>query len=282
MRPTTDSAALASTAQREVDAHPFWYHTLDLAPGVTTPGWFDLRGVVDKMPWPDVRGKRCLDVGTSDGFFAFELERRGAAEVVAIDIEDHDQWDWPPDARPEVAGVENRTAGFRGHKKGDGFRLAARILDSKVEWRPLSVYDLDPAVIGTFDVITCGTLLLHLRDPIRALEAVRSVCSGYFLSSEQLELWLSILHRWRPIFRFNGSGEACQWWLANESGHWQMLYAAGFEIAQASKTYVVEFNKHPKPPRTPSNLLRQATVWKITGSSRPGIFHRALLVRPRV
>ena len=77
--------------------------------------------------------------------------------------------------------------------------LAARILDSKVEWRPLSVYDLDPAVIGTFDVITCGTLLLHLRDPIRALEAVRSVCSGYFLSSEQLELWLSILHRWRPI-----------------------------------------------------------------------------------
>ena len=38
------------------------------------------------MPWPDVRGKRCLDVGTYDGFLAFELERRGAASVVATDI----------------------------------------------------------------------------------------------------------------------------------------------------------------------------------------------------
>lgn len=61
-----------------------------------TPGWFDLRPIVDRMPWPDVRGKRCLDVGTWDGFLAFELERRGAAEVVATDIESHEDWDWPP------------------------------------------------------------------------------------------------------------------------------------------------------------------------------------------
>jgi hypothetical protein len=111
---------------------------------------------------------------------------------------------------------------------------------------------------------------------------VRSVCAGYFLSSEQIELWLSILHRWRPIFRFNGSGEACQWWLANESGHYQMLYAAGFEIVKPSRPYVVEFNVHPKPPSTPSNIVRRAAVWAITGTRSPGIFHRALLGRPRV
>src|SRR5439155_4349574 len=74
---------------------PLWYHTLELGDGTVTPGWMDLRPIVERLPWPDVRGKRCLDVGTYDGFLAFELERRGAAAVVATDISDHSQWDWP-------------------------------------------------------------------------------------------------------------------------------------------------------------------------------------------
>ena len=40
-------------------------------------------------------GKRCLDVGTYDGFWAFEIEQRGAKEVVAVDVLDPRRWDWP-------------------------------------------------------------------------------------------------------------------------------------------------------------------------------------------
>ena len=50
----------------------------------------------------------------------------------------------------------------------------------------VSVYELDPGSIGTFDVVVCGSLLLHLRDPLRALEAIRAVCDGYFLSTNQM------------------------------------------------------------------------------------------------
>src|SRR5207244_9825176 len=78
---------------REVADVPYWYHSIELGPGVVTPGVFDLRPIVERLPWPDLAGKRCLDVGTSDGFFAFELERRGAGEVVAVDIGRHEQWD---------------------------------------------------------------------------------------------------------------------------------------------------------------------------------------------
>src|SRR3954452_17877066 len=116
-----------------------WYHTIDL-PGGPTPGWMDLRPVVDALPWPDVRGKRCLDVGTYDGFFAFELERRGAAEVVATDISDHDQWDWPRAARERGAEYLAAVAG----EKGRGFEVAHSALASRVEKREVSVYDLDP------------------------------------------------------------------------------------------------------------------------------------------
>mgnify|MGYP003639241005 CR=1 FL=1 len=252
-RETATAEELSPTEmQRIVDEHEFWYHTMDLAPGVTTPGWFDLRGVISKMPWPNVKGKRCLDIGT---------------------------WDWPPDYRDAEL---QRDIGFSGPPKGAGFRLAKELTGSEVDWRPISIYDLDPVELGTFDVVVCGSLLLHLRDPIRALEAVRSVTSGVFLSSEQIELWLSVLNRGKPRFTLNGSGKDCQWWNFNAAGHRRMLYAAGFAIERTSKPYIVEFNVHPDPPPTPRNLVDRAGQWALTRAERPGILHRAILARPRV
>lgn len=275
MKTTTEPAA----AWARVAEHPFWYHTMDIAPGVTTPGWFDLRPVVDDMPWPNVRGKRCLDIGTFDGYLAFELERRGAAEVVAVDVEDHLQWDWPPDYRD--AGL-SRDAAFTGAPKGAGFRLAAELMGSKADWRPVSVYDLDPAELGTFDVVVCGSLLLHLRDPLRALEAVRRVTRGVFLSSEQIELWMTLLARGRPLYTLNGSGRDCQWFNFNAAGHRRLLHAAGFAVERVSRPYTVRFNRYPLGAPTVRTRLRNVAVRAVTGSPERGVLHRALLGRPRV
>lgn len=273
------SSMTPAEMQRAVDDHPFWYHTLDVAPGVTTKGWFDLRPVVDQMPWPDVRGKRCLDIGTFDGYLAFELERRGASEVVAVDVEDHLLWDWPPDYRSADLA---RDPGFSGPPKGAGFRLAAELMESKVDWRPISIYELDPAELGTFDVVVCGSLMLHLRDPLRALEAVRSVTSGVLLSSEQIELWMTVAARQRPLLTLNGSGGECQWFNFNAAGHDRLLYAAGFAIEQTSRPYTVRFNHHPKPGHRPRQQLRRLGVRALTGSWEQGVLHRAALARPRV
>lgn len=276
---------LAGDARESIRAHPFWYHTIDVAPGVTTPGWFDLRPALDRIPLPDVRGKRCLDIGTFDGFFAFELERRGAAEVVATDIEDHALWDWPPDARPEVPGAEKaRHVAMQGPPKGAGFRLVAELIGSGVEWRSANIYDLDPDDLGTFDVVVCGSLLRHLRDPVQALEAARRVTkpNGALVSSEEIELWTSVLGRGRPLFKLDGSGQYCQWWLPNAAGHRRVLYAAGLEVIDASPFYVVRFNEHPRPARTPANLVRRAATRVLTGTWAEGLLHRALVARPRL
>jgi tRNA (mo5U34)-methyltransferase len=277
---TSVRAPDAAHLERAVAEHEFWYHTIDVADGVTTPGWFDLRHAVDRLPWPDVRGKRCLDIGTFDGFFAFELERRGAAEVLAVDIEDHRLWDWPADARPGVADVD-RDVAFRGPPKGAGFRLLAEAMDSSVEWRPISIYDLDPAVVGRFDVVVCGSLLLHLRDPVRALESVRSVCDGWLLSSEQIELSTTLLTRRRPLFRLDGSGKNCQWWLANAAGHERLLWSGGFAVEARSRPFIARFNAHPPPARSLRGTLRQAQTYVLTGDRSAGVLHRALLARPR-
>lgn len=276
----SDPVLTAAEMRRAVDDHPFWYHTIDVAPGVTTKGWFDLRSVVDLMPWPDVRGKRCLDIGTFDGFLAFELERRGAAEVVAVDVEDHLLWDWPPDYRSaELA----RDPGFSGPPKGAGFRLVAELTGSSVDWRPISIYDLSPDELGTFDVVVLGSLLLHLRDPLRALEAVRSVTSGVLLSSDQIEASLTLLGRDKPLLTLNGSGGDCQWFNFNAAGHERLLYAAGFEVERRSRPYMVGFNHHPKHQPTLRNRVRQLAARRLTGSwDHQGVLHQALLARPRV
>jgi tRNA (mo5U34)-methyltransferase len=70
---------------------------------VVTPGWIDTRAVAGRIPLPfSLAGQRCLDVGTFDGFWAFEMERRGAAEVIAIDILDPAKFDWPAHVQQAV------------------------------------------------------------------------------------------------------------------------------------------------------------------------------------
>src|SRR5205807_1718583 len=107
------SAPVTDDLRRRV-AELDWYHTIELAPGVETPGWFDLRDVIAEVPLPtSLAGARVLDVGTFDGFWAFEMERRGAAEVVAIDVLDPAGWDWP-------AGSDDAVVREIGKRKAQG------------------------------------------------------------------------------------------------------------------------------------------------------------------
>jgi tRNA (mo5U34)-methyltransferase len=269
---STDGVAALRDA---VDAHRLWYHVLDLAPGVVTPGWFDLRPVVNSMPWPDVHGKRCLDVGTYDGFLAFELERRGAAEVVATDISDPSGWDLPVSRRRDVEAV---IASMAGEKTGQGFDIARQALGSSVERVEISIYDLSPDALGSFDIVVCGSLLLHLRDPLRGLEAIRSVCTQRFLSSETIRPGLGVLHRRRAVAELRG-GEDGQWWIPNGAGHRRMLRAAGFAIEDASRPYAIPFGPGHPASASPANLLRRnALTTLMTG--RTGVPHQALLAKP--
>src|SRR5689334_7703009 len=57
-----------------------WYHTIELAPGVKTQrAIYDHATIVHGVGMPEsLAGKSALDIGTADGYWAFEMERRGA------------------------------------------------------------------------------------------------------------------------------------------------------------------------------------------------------------
>lgn len=146
---TEKEAAFAAQRRRNWGkelAEKRWYHSVELGDGSVTDGLISierLRQRVACMPIAeDLRGKRVLDIGAWDGWFSFEMERRGA-EVVAVDCIE----------------VEN-------------FLVAHESRGSKVEYRILDVMEMTPRELGHFDIVLFLGVLYHLKHPMLALEKV--------------------------------------------------------------------------------------------------------------
>src|SRR5580698_3473883 len=71
-----------------------------------------IRGTTPSIP-DSLAGMRCLDVGTMDGFWALTMEKRGAAEVVALDLEDPNKLDWPTRYGVGMSRTMDETKGTR-------------------------------------------------------------------------------------------------------------------------------------------------------------------------
>jgi tRNA (mo5U34)-methyltransferase len=193
-----------------------WWHVIDLPGGESTPGGWDLRQTTDELPWPDVTGKRCLDVGTADGFWAFELERRGAAEVVATDV-------------PAVFQSKAR----------ERFELARELRGSSVGYEARSVFDLE----GEYDVVVMGFVLQMVTDPIGALEALRRVCRGHLLLLDTVSAPLSLLGS--PLARLDARRDGREWFVFNCAGLRKAVEIAGWTVE--AQTGVLRDRPGPLP-----------------------------------
>ena len=269
MATQTGPVKLEEALQRE------WYHTLELAPGVVTPGWFDTRGVLPQVPFPaSLAGLRCLDVATFDGFWAFEMERRGAAEVVAIDLLDASEADWPVGSDPAViAAISERK------RSGEGFEIAHELLGSAVRRIEMSVYDLDPGVVGQFDFVYVGSLLIHLRDPVRALERVRSVCRGRLLVVDNIDLLFTMLHPRRPVASLDGVGRPW-WWKMNLAGLVRAVEVGGFRVVDAPRRIWMPPGEGYPKARLSRALLRSEDARERALGALKGDPHGAFLAEP--
>jgi tRNA (mo5U34)-methyltransferase len=207
-----------------------WYHTLELAPGVVTAGMFDHRPYVERYGLPaDLTGRRVLEVGTFDGFWAFELERRGA-RVTAIDVDHVEQYDWPPRQRAGQTGT-----------RGDGFRLAREALGSSVERVALSVYEATPdALGGQFDLVLCSSVLIHLRDPMLALERMAGLCRGQLVLAEEYSRRLELLPGLKAV-EFRGESAHMTWWRPTTRAWLAMVRTAGFEDVRRHARFNMRF-----------------------------------------
>lgn len=210
-----------------------WYHTVDLGDGVVTKGIYDHRPYLERYGFPtDLRGKTVLDVGAASGYFSFEFERRGGA-VTATDLSrwmDHDfAPDYEPDLTPEAAESYLR----------DPFLFARSRLRSGVDRKEINIYDLSPETVGTFDLVFCGSVLLHLTDPVRALWRLRSVTreGGTAILATAIHDDPSP----EPRAVFVGNAKAFTWWLPSRTGFEAMVRSAGFAAVEWVSQFRLDF-----------------------------------------
>lgn len=208
-----------------------WYHTIELPDGTVTNGRFDHRPLVPHYGLPEsLSGMRALDVGTADGFWAFEMERRGA-DVVALEVPRMSARDFPSTAKRLIRDQADTPPGHR-------FELARRALASNVALVRLAANDIDPSRLGTFDFVHVGDILLHLRDPAGALAAIRSVTAGQAHIADAAEAQLCGGPRdHRNLTVYHGGWDITTWWTPSAQTLAQMTLDAGFAEVEVLGMY---------------------------------------------
>jgi tRNA (mo5U34)-methyltransferase len=213
--------------EREIRALAPWFHNLRLEGIETAPDHFlgdypryKFERFAALFP-ADLHGATVLDIGCNAGFYAFEMKRRGASRVVAIDSD--------PRYLAQAA-------------------LASRVLGLPIELRHLDVYHLDE--LGErFDFVLFMGVLYHLRHPLLALDRLHDHVVGDRLLFQSLLRGAPDIARVEPdypfeelaIFERRGhpamffvehryAGDWTNWWIPNRAGVEAMLRSAGFGI----------------------------------------------------
>lgn len=221
---------------------PYWWHQIELAPGIVTPGKDGSQAKKERLRLPeDLTGKRVLDIGAYDGFFTFECERRGA-DVTALD-----------NISPNECG----------------FGVAHEILHSNARHLCQSVYDLNLEQHGTFDLVLFLGVIYHLRHPLLALDRIYSICGDLMILESQIcddeflnprgqpvslrsyspELDASPLAQFYPADELNH--DPTNWWSPNLIALQKMIETSGFDptlVYSDGRRAVFHCKKLPKRP----------------------------------
>jgi tRNA (mo5U34)-methyltransferase len=218
-----------------------WYHRIDLGDGIETPGHFRMADYLDHYNFPErMDGMRVLDVGASTGFFAYEFERRGAAEVVGVELPSWNAHDWTPRYRREIETRSNDEQQNNDREdKRDGFTVVGEALGSKNVRRIFKpIYELTSEELGTFDIVFSGAMLMHVRDPILGIQRMRDCTKPGGRLIVSISTTLSDAEE--PIAKFVGEWNQCNWWQMSPRCLDQVLECCDFDRIENRNSYTLE------------------------------------------
>jgi tRNA (mo5U34)-methyltransferase len=188
-----------------------WHHTLQLLPDLVVQGLKSAEVLAAEraaiLGLVELAGRSVLDIGTWNGYFAFEAKRAGAKRVIATD-----SYVW-------------RVPWFRGRET---FELARECLGVDVEAREIDPTEL-PGDLAPADVVLFLGVFYHLIDPIMVLQKVAALASDLLV----IETHQDLLNVPRPAMVFYPgttlNNDSTNWWGPNPQCVTELLATVGFE-----------------------------------------------------
>ena len=215
-----------------------WFHNININGVWTAPNHF--LGDFPNVKWrhissafpEDLAGASVLDIGCNGGFYSIALKRRGAGQVLGVDVDDR----------------------YLGQA-----RFAAQALSLDIEFQKRSVYEVDQ-IEGQFDYVLFLGVFYHLRYPLFALDKVIKKVKGKLFFQSMIRGSLQ-RREWKPDYQFwdmhpfqdtdfpcmyfieqSYAGDPTNWWIPNRGAVEGMLRSSGLKIVAnpESETYVCE------------------------------------------
>lgn len=192
-----------------------WFHSIPLPDNGLIQGRCQPKDLMARIEpvMPDFAGKHVLDIGCAEGFYSFLAEERGAASVLAINVD----------------GVELTHLEEAKQRRG-----------SCVEWVQVGVYDATPQLLGwQFDIVLFLGVLYHLLNPMLALERVHGLLRSGGEAVIETDILTNGMYGFTfpdhvPLMRFwpghERNGDGSNWWTPNRRAMQDMLLTAGLAV----------------------------------------------------
>jgi tRNA (mo5U34)-methyltransferase len=243
-----------------------WYHTIDLGNGLLTPGHYDHRPYLHYYGLPDdLSGKTVLDIGAASGFFSFEFERRGA-QVTATELPTWFDHDFGPNYQADHTAESGQVYLHQP------FEVARQLRKSNVALKYINIYDISPDTVGTFDLVFCGSVLIHLTDPLQALWRIASVTKEKAIIATSLDAGEPD----RPIATMVGAERGDGWWIPTRACLELMTVAAGFVGIEWVSEFQLNYREQDTGPY--HGVLH---AYKTTANWTPQTLHRDEVIERR-
>jgi hypothetical protein len=229
-----------------------WYHTVELPGGRVIEGSWDLRGNEHQyVGGVAVRSQEILELGPANGSMTFWLEAQGA-RVTSFEV----GYDCFIELVPAVDGSDMKSAQdqLMRHtlRSNNAWWLQHRLRESTARIAYGDIYNL-PSDLGRYDIAFLASILLHLREPYRALEQ----CARF----AKMLIVTDILHSElddpdRPVVLFandqTNTGPSSRWWDLSPGAVSRMLWRLGFKRSL--------FSTHAQQYRMPGSGQGLASV----------------------
>jgi len=190
-------------------ASVYWHHSIRLFPDLVTNGGKSealLDTECEAILGPlDLEGREVLDIGSWNGYYAFEAKRAGAARVIASDSL---CWNLPA---------------LRGRET---FELARECLDLDVEAKVIDPTEL-PGDLAAVDVVLLLGVFYHMHDPIPVLKNAASLARQALVIETHQDL-LDIGRAGMAFYpRDTLNGDHSNWWGPNPECMFELLESIG-------------------------------------------------------